>query len=78
MSLWNELLKRSCTHRFGWPRIDDDGRHYQICLLCGSAYEYDWATMSRTNRRLALSVSHVSRANALSDTGAALPKPQGR
>lgn len=78
MSLWDELLKRSCAHRFGWPRIDDDGRHYQICLLCGSAYEYDWATMSRTNRLLALSVSQVSRAKALSDTVAPFPKPPGQ
>lgn len=76
MSLWKELLKRSCAHRFAWPRIDDDGRHYQICLLCGSAYEYDWTTMSRTNRLLAVSVSHVSRAKALGATG--FPKPQER
>ena len=36
------LLRQGCTHRFSWPRIDDNGRHYQICLACGTAYEYDW------------------------------------
>jgi hypothetical protein len=77
MSLWNELMKRSCAHRFAWPRIDDDGRHYQVCLLCGSAYEYDWETMCRTNRLLAVSVSQVSPAQALGETDT-LPKRQGR
>jgi hypothetical protein len=26
------------------------GRHYQVCLICGAAYEYDWSNMSRTGR----------------------------
>ncbi len=78
MSLWNELLKRACAHRFSWPRIDDNDRHYQICLLCGTAYEYDWETMSRTNRLLAVSVSRVSRAKALSERATILPKSQGQ
>jgi len=39
-------------HRFSWPRIDSNGRHYQICLACGTAYEYDWAMMKRTDRVL--------------------------
>jgi hypothetical protein len=47
------LLRQGCTHRFAWPRIDDCGRHYQICLACGAAYEYDWEMMRRTNRLLA-------------------------
>jgi hypothetical protein len=46
------LLRQGCTHRFAWPRIDDNGRHYQICLACGTAYEYDWGTMRRTSRLL--------------------------
>jgi hypothetical protein len=46
------LLRQGCTHRFSWPRIDDCGRHYQICLACGAAYEYDWEMMRRTNRLL--------------------------
>ena len=50
------LLRQSCTHRFSWPRIDEDGRHYQICLACGIAYEYDWRKMRRTNRLLVAAV----------------------
>ena len=46
------LLRQACTHRFSWPRIDENGRHYQICLACGTAYEYDWRVMRRTNRVL--------------------------
>jgi hypothetical protein len=41
---------QGCSHRFTWPRIDANGHHYQICLLCGTAYEYDWRLMQRTNR----------------------------
>jgi hypothetical protein len=47
------LLRQGCTHRFSWPRIDNCGRHYQVCLACGAAYEYDWQVMRRTNRLLA-------------------------
>jgi hypothetical protein len=50
------LLRQACTHRFAWPRIDENGRHYQICLACGTAYEYDWRLMRRTNRLLAAAV----------------------
>lgn len=50
------LLRQGCTHRFSWPRIDDNGRHYQICLACGTAYEYDWRMMRRTGRLLVQSV----------------------
>ncbi len=46
------LLRQGCTHRFSWPRIDEKGRHYQICLACGTAYEYDWITMRRSGRPL--------------------------
>ena len=67
MTLWEQLLRRACPHRFGWPRVDNDGRHYQICLLCGTAYEYDWTTMCRTNRPLAVNVSHVSEVNRFVD-----------
>jgi hypothetical protein len=34
-----------------------DGHHYQICLSCGVAYEYDWEMMRRTNHLLALPLS---------------------
>ena len=53
MNLFNRLFGRGCSHRFNWPRIDADGRHYQICPLCGTAYEYDWRMMRRTDRVLA-------------------------
>jgi len=50
MSLIDQFLKALCTHRFSWPRVDDEGRHYQVCLSCGTAYEYDWNVMRRTDR----------------------------
>jgi hypothetical protein len=28
------------------------GRHYQVCLACGTAFEYDWEMMRRTSRVL--------------------------
>ena len=49
MKFWNRLT-RSCAHQFSWPRVDAGGQHYQICLLCGTAYEYDWGKMRRTRR----------------------------
>ncbi|HXM05541.1 MAG TPA: hypothetical protein VN939_23205 [Chthoniobacterales bacterium] len=55
------LLKRflqACSHKFTWPRIDANGRHYQICLLCGTAYEYDWRMMRRTERLLEADTHH--------------------
>jgi hypothetical protein len=66
MNLLKMFLGRGCSHRFTWPRIDDQGRHYQICLLCGTAYEYDWSMMRRTDRLLAGDVRHAY-------TGPALP-----
>jgi hypothetical protein len=56
MNFLERLLARGCAHDFSWPRIDDDGRHYQICLMCGTAYEYDWRMMRRTDRMLPLQV----------------------
>jgi hypothetical protein len=50
------LLRQGCAHRFSWPRSDDNGCHYQICLACGTAYEYDWGTMRRTSRLLGAAV----------------------
>jgi hypothetical protein len=52
MKFLEKLLHRGCAHRFGWPRVDSDGRHYQICLACGAAYEYNWETMRQTGRLL--------------------------
>ena len=50
MNFWKRLWGSGCTHRFSWPRADANGCHYQICSLCGTAYEYDWTTMRRTRR----------------------------
>lgn len=66
MNFLKQLLVLGCTHRFSWPRIDDDGRHYQICLACGTAYEYDWKVMRRTGRPLVAVAQHGLRANPFS------------
>lgn len=50
MKLLQRLLRQTCSHRFGWPRVDAFGRHYQICLHCGTAFEYDWNGMRQTGR----------------------------
>jgi len=34
MSFLNRFFGRGCSHDFAWPRIDAEGRHYQICALC--------------------------------------------
>ncbi len=39
-----------CAHEFSWPRRWDDGEYYQVCLLCGAEYRYDWKTMRRAER----------------------------
>jgi len=52
LRLFKLILRHTCTHRFSWPRIGSNGQHYQICLYCGTAYEYDWEGMKRTERVL--------------------------
>jgi hypothetical protein len=44
------LFQWLCPHRFSWPHSGMGGQDYQVCLLCGTAYEYDWTTMRRTGR----------------------------
>ncbi|MGC2324852.1 MAG: hypothetical protein WA463_19610 [Terriglobales bacterium] len=39
-----------CSHEFSWPRRWPDGEYYQVCLLCGEEYKYDWNTMSRLEK----------------------------
>jgi hypothetical protein len=56
MNLLKRILNKGCSHRFSWPRVESDGRHYQICLQCGTSYEYDWSLMHRTNRLMASDV----------------------
>lgn len=63
MNFLKHLLRQGCTHRFSWPRIDENGRHYQICLACGTAYEYDWTVMRRTGRLLAAAAQSGLRTN---------------
>jgi len=52
MNFLQRLFGEFCSHRFSWPRLSGTGRHYQICLTCGAAYEYDWKRMRRTDRLL--------------------------
>jgi hypothetical protein len=44
------LLQKFCPHRFSWPHAGVHGQDYQICLVCGVAYEYDCTTMRQTGR----------------------------
>jgi hypothetical protein len=44
------LVEKLCPHQFSWPHSGVNGQDYQVCLICGSAYNYDWATMQRTSR----------------------------
>jgi hypothetical protein len=37
----------TCRHQFSWPRRDETGENYQVCVHCGAKYSYDWATMRR-------------------------------
>src|SRR2546425_1208243 len=41
---------RLCSHEFLWPRRAADGHYYQVCLLCGTKYKYDWKSMQRMER----------------------------
>ena len=36
-----------CRHQFSWPRRDENGDYYQLCVSCGTKYSYDWARMRR-------------------------------
>src|SRR5215475_2089218 len=46
--LLKQLLGRLCPHRFSWPHSGNNGQDYQVCLICGTIYAYDWSTMRRT------------------------------
>jgi len=54
MSFLKRVFGRGCSHRFTWPRLGGNGQHYQVCLTCGAAYEYDWNDMRPTGRLLGL------------------------
>jgi PilZ domain len=48
--LMDVLMLGRCSHEFSWPRRAASGEYYQVCLLCATAYEYDWKTMRRGSR----------------------------
>jgi len=61
-----------CSHEFSWPRRWPDGEYYQVCLLCGEEYKYDWNTMSRREK---VTGDHgVERPRAGSRPGRARPR----
>jgi len=45
------LLEIFCRHQFSWPHSGVYGQDYQVCMRCGTVYEYDWGAMRRTRRR---------------------------
>jgi len=59
MKLLKWLFEPGCSHRFTWPRVGSNGRHYQICLRCAAAYEYDWEKMHLTRREHTAPVQHA-------------------
>jgi hypothetical protein len=46
------------SHRFTSPRHGGNSQHYQICLIYGTAYEYDWKRVRRTDRLLVTKGQH--------------------
>jgi hypothetical protein len=51
--MYSKLFSRiiwACPHQFSWPRRDERGAYYQLCVNCGSKYKYDWKHMRRTAR----------------------------
>jgi hypothetical protein len=55
--LWR-LFEELRSHRFTWPRHGGNSQHYQICLICGTAYEYEGKRMRRTDRLLVTKGQH--------------------
>ena len=50
VQLLKRILQKCCRHRFSWPHTGTHGQDYQVCLICGAAYEFDCSTMTRTGR----------------------------
>jgi PilZ domain len=48
--LMEVLMLGRCSHEFSWPRRASSGDYYQVCLLCATAYQYDWKSMRRGER----------------------------
>jgi hypothetical protein len=40
-AILKHVLRWFCPHRFSWPHSGVHGQDYQICLRCGTAFEYD-------------------------------------
>jgi hypothetical protein len=59
-ALLKQIFQWLCPHRYSWPHSGTDGQDYQICLNCGTVYEYDVSQMRRT-KRLVLSSGTMSR-----------------
>jgi hypothetical protein len=49
-ALFKQVLRWLCPHRFSWPHSGTHGQDYQVCLFCGTAFEFDVNTMRRTGR----------------------------
>ena len=68
----SQFLKRVfaklCPHRFSWPHSGLHGQDYQVCLICGTVFGYDWTNMRRTGR---LALSPDSHAEFLTEKGSA-------
>src|SRR5437667_8737670 len=66
---------RLCSHEFLWPRRAADGHYYQVCLLCGAKYKYDWKSMQRIERMDSeLGTNSVSESSSLSADLKAAPR----
>jgi hypothetical protein len=65
MATLMERMWFTCRHQFSWPRRGEDGGYYQVCLLCGVRYSYDWAKMRRMQR--------LGESTALVESGKASP-----
>ena len=48
--LMDVLMLGRCLHEFSWPRRAANGEYYQVCMVCATAFQYDWKTMRRGNR----------------------------
>ena len=48
--LMDVLTLGRCSHEFAWPRRAANGEYYQVCMVCATAYHYDWKTMRRGSR----------------------------
>src|SRR5256714_3050270 len=73
--LLDVLVLGRCSHEFLWPRRAADGHYYQVCLLCGAKYKYDWKSMQRMERvDTELGTNSVSESSSLSADLKAAPR----